>query len=84
MAATLISQIRAYNDAALQMMPPWARFAVVVAPDRCCGLCAQASGAFSLDGVVPLPHRGCTCSNGCVCFYAVRLEPLRDPHDADR
>jgi hypothetical protein len=36
----------------------------------CCVSEAQSGRTYSLDGLPPLPHYGCTSSHGCGCCYS--------------
>lgn len=48
---------------------------VIVSADAC-PLCQDISGTYPKDQVPNLPVEGCSCDNGCHCFYQPLLEEI--------
>jgi hypothetical protein len=44
--------------------------------DDACPACQAVEGTYSKDKVPALPVEGCSCQNGCTCFYQPMLEEI--------
>jgi hypothetical protein len=51
--------------------------AVTVASSyNACSYCSEQLGTYPVDKVPPLPHKGCSHSNGCRCFFIPVLNDI--------
>lgn len=41
-----------------------------------CPVCRAAQGTYSKESAPDLPLEGCSCTNGCTCFYQPLLEEI--------
>jgi len=48
----------------------------VVAEADACPACQQVAGTYAKDQAPHLPVPGCSCSNGCCCFYEPMLTEI--------
>ena len=48
----------------------------VVSAFDACSYCYEQLGTYSVDEVPPLPHKGCSHTNGCRCFYIPVLNDI--------
>lgn len=48
----------------------------LVVPDDACPACQAAEGTYPKDAVPSLPVEGCSCPNGCTCFYEPMLSEI--------
>ena len=48
----------------------------IVSSYNACSYCYEQLGTYSPDEVPPLPHKGCSHTNGCRCFYIPVLNDI--------
>jgi hypothetical protein len=55
---------------------PRVKAVTIASSYNACSYCAEQLGTYSLDKVPPLPHKGCSHTNGCRCFYIPILNEI--------
>lgn len=48
----------------------------LVVPDDACPACQAAEGTYPKETAPILPIQGCSCSQGCTCFYEPMLSEI--------
>lgn len=48
----------------------------LVVADDACPACQAVEGTYSKDDVPTLPVKGCSCNQGCTCFYEPMLNEI--------
>ena len=55
---------------------PRVKAVTVATTDNACSYCYEQLGTYQVDEVPPLPHKGCSHTNGCRCFYIPVLNDI--------
>jgi hypothetical protein len=48
---------------------PRVKAVTVASSSSSCSYCYEQLGTYPVDKVPPLPHKGCSHTDGCRCFY---------------
>lgn len=48
----------------------------LVVPDKACPACQAAEGTYTKETIPSLPVKGCSCVQGCTCFYEPMLSEI--------
>ena len=55
---------------------PRVKAVTVASSSDSCSYCYEQLGTYPADRVPPLPHKGCSHTNGCRCFYIPVLNDI--------
>ena len=55
---------------------PRVKAVTVASSYNACSYCYEQLGTYPVDEVPPLPHKGCSHTNGCRCFYIPVLNDI--------
>ena len=55
---------------------PRVKAVTVASSYNACSYCYEQLGTYPPDKVPPLPHKGCSHTNGCRCFYIPVLNDI--------
>ena len=55
---------------------PRVKAVTVASSYNACSYCYEQLGTYPVDKVPPLPHKGCSHTNGCRCFYIPVLNDI--------